>query len=195
MGRLNLKTLDFCYGGTSNSRLWLLMNILRLVLKKIDFLSLWSGKLISWLIVALIISLTYDTFMRYLFRAPTVWAYDISYMLGGTAMLTGMAYVTLHRAHVRVDIIYMRLSQKVRLILDLVFTMVFFLPLFSILLQRSVQRAIWSFNCKEFSEVGFWRPPIYPFRWMIPVALSLLILAGVAWFIRDLYSVIKGKEL
>jgi len=171
------------------------MNILRLVLKKIDFLSEWSGKLISWLIVALIFALTYDVMMRYLFIRPTVWSYDISYMLGGTAMLMGMAYVTFHRAHVRVDIIYMRLSQKVKLIIDLVFTMVFFFPLFSILLQRSVSRAIWSFNCKEFSEVGFWRPPIYPFRWMIPVALSLLILAGVAWFIRDLYSLVKGKEL
>lgn len=171
------------------------MNVLRAILKRIDFLSEWSGKSISWLILALIFALTYDTFMRYLFRAPTVWSYDISYMLGGTVMLMGMAYATLHRTHIRVDILYMRLSRKTKLIIDLCFTAMFYFPLFSILLQRSVSRAIYSFNCKEFSEVGFWRPPIYPFRWMIPVALALLILAGVSWFIRDLYSLVKDKKL
>lgn len=170
------------------------MNVLRAILKRIDFLSEWSGKLISWLLVALIFALSYDVMMRYLFRAPTVWSYDISYMLGGTVMLMGMAYVTLHRAHVRVDIIYVRLPQRVKLIIDVFFTAMFFLPLMVVLLERSIDRAWWSSLLKEFSEVGFWRPPIYPFRWMIPVALSLLILAGVAWFIRDLFSVIKGKE-
>jgi TRAP-type mannitol/chloroaromatic compound transport system permease small subunit len=168
---------------------------LRAILKRIDFLSEWSGKSISWLILALIFALTYDTFMRYLFRAPTVWSYDISYMLGGTVMLMGMAYATLHRTHIRVDIIYMRLSRKVKLIIDLCFTALIYLPLFSILLHRSVLRAIYSFNCKEFSEVGFWRPLMWPFRWMIPVALVLLILAGLSWFIHDLYLSVKGKEL
>lgn len=171
------------------------MNIVRAILKKIDFLSEWSGKSISWLILPLIAAITYDTFMRYFFRAPTFWSFDVSYMLGGTVMLVGMAYVTLHRAHVRVDIIYTRLSQKVKLIIDLIFTAVFFLPLMGMLLERSLHRAGWAWHIKEFSEVGFWRPPIYPFRWMIPVALSLLILAGVAWFIRDLFSLMKGREL
>lgn len=171
------------------------MNLLRAILKRIDFVSEWSGKSISWLLVALIFALSYDVMMRYLFTRPTVWSYDISYMLGGTVMLTGMAYVTLHRAHVRVDIIYVRLTQKVKLIIDLLLTAVFFFPLMSILLERSIRRAWWSTQLREFSEVGFWRPPIYPFRWMIPVALTLFLIAGVAWFIRDLFSLIKGKEL
>jgi len=171
------------------------MNVLRYILNRIDFISEWSGKLISWLLVALIFALTYDVMMRYLFTRPTVWSYDISYMLGGTVMLTGMAYVTLHRAHVRVDIIYMRLSQKVKLIIDLLFTAVVFFPLMSMLIERSAQRAWWSTQLREFSEVGFWRPPIYPFRWMIPVALTLFFIAGVAWFIRDLYLLVKGKKL
>lgn len=171
------------------------MNVLRAILKRIDFLSEWSGKSISWLILALIFALTYDTFMRYLFRAPTMWAYDISYMLGGTVMLTGMAYVTLHRAHVRVDIIYMRLSERVKRVIDVVLMAGFFFPLWFFVLQRSVARAIWSFHSKEFSEVGFWRPIMWPFRWMIPVALALLILAGLSWFIHDLYLLAKGKKL
>jgi len=170
------------------------MNVLRYILNRIDFISEWSGKLISWLLVALIFALTYDVMMRYLFTRPTVWSYDVSYMLGGTVMLTGMAYVTLHRAHVRVDILYTRLPKKAKLIIDLLFTAVVFFPLMSMLIERSAQRAWWSTRLREFSEVGFWRPPIYPFRWMMPVALTLFLIAGVAWFIRDLLSLIRGEE-
>ena len=50
------------------------MRALRFALQKIDFLSEWSGKLVSWLIVALILAIAYDTSMRYLFSAPTIWA-------------------------------------------------------------------------------------------------------------------------
>lgn len=171
------------------------MNALRAILKRIDFISEWSGKLISWLLLALIFALTYDVMMRYLFRMPTVWSFDVCYMLGGTIMLIGMAYVTLHGAHVRVDIIYMRLSKKAKLLIDLFFTGVVYLPLMSMLLERAFSRACWSFRIQEWSEIGFWRPIVWPFRWMIVVALSLFILAGLAWFIRDLISVIKGREL
>jgi len=171
------------------------MNVLRAILKRIDFISEGSGKLVSWLLLALIFALTYDVMMRYLFRAPTVWSFDVSYMLGGTIMLIGMAYVTLHRAHVRVDIIYTRLSKKAKTIIDLFFTGGVYLPLMCMLLERSFSRACWSFRAGEWSEIGFWRPIMWPFRWMIPVALSLFILAGVAWFIRDLVSLKKGKEL
>lgn len=172
-----------------------MVNVLRAILKKIDLASEWSSKLASWLILVLVFTLTYDTFARYLFQAPTVWSYEVSYMLCGTIVLMGMACVTLHREHIRVDVVYTHLPQKVKLIIDLFFTIVFFFPLLFVLLERSINRARWSWHIKELSDVSYWYPIIWPFRWMIPVALSLLILAGVAWFIRDLFSLVKGRKL
>jgi len=171
------------------------MALLKAILTRIDFLSDWSGKLVSWLILALILSLSYDTFMRYLFRAPTIWAYDVSYMLGGTVMLIGMAYASLHKTHIRVDILYNYFPARMRTIIDVAFNAILFFPLYGMLLYKSASRAIWSFHGKEFSEVGFWRPVMWPFRTMIPVAIALLLLAGIAWVIRDLYLLCKGKEL
>ena len=171
------------------------MNLLKAVLTRIDFLSDRSGKLVSWLIVVLILSLSYDTFMRYLFRAPTIWAYDVNYMLGGTVMLMGMAYASLHKTHIRVDILYNYFPANMKTIIDVVFNVLIFFPLYGMLLYKSADRAIWSFHSKEFSEVGFWRPVMWPFRTMIPVAIALFLLAGIAWVIRDLYLLRKGKEL
>ena len=171
------------------------MTILRRILKAIDSVSERVGKGVAWLLLGLIFTLFYNTFMRYLFSLPPVWSFDISYMLGGTVMLMGMAWVTCRRTHVRVDILYARLSEKGKLVVDVVLNMAFFFPLYGMLLYCGVSRAMYSYKIKEFSEVGFWRPMMWPYRWMIVVALVLWLLATVNWVVRDLHTLIRNKEL
>ncbi len=171
------------------------MKFIKSFLDAVDKVSVWAGKAVSWLLLVLIFALTYDTFMRYLFRSPTVWAFDISYMLGGTIMLMGMAWVTVRREQVRVDILYTRYSPKMKIIVDAVLNMLLFFPLFAMLLQRAIPRAMYSFTIGEFSEVGFWRPILWPYRWMIVLALVLWVLATLGWVIRDLYKLKRGEEL
>ncbi len=171
------------------------MNFIKSFLDAVDKVSVWAGKAVSWLLLVLIFALTYDTFMRYLFRAPTVWAFDISYMLGGTIMLMGMAWVTVRREQVRVDILYTRYSPKMKTIVDAVLNVLLFFPLFAMLLQRAIPRAMYSFTISEFSEVGFWRPILWPYRWMLVLALTLWVLTTLGWVIRDLYKLKRGEEL
>ena len=171
------------------------MNTLKRIADIIDKSSAAAGMGCAWLIAALIVSMAYDTFSRYLFNAPTVWAFDVSYLLGGTVMLMGMGWVTASRSQVRVDVLYSRFSEKTRRIVDSALNIVFFLPLFAMLLQKSITRAMFSFQVQEFSEVGFWRPIIWPYRWMIVVALILWLAATLSWIIRDVYAASRGKEL
>lgn len=172
-----------------------LLNALRRVFDIIDRVSVRAGHVCAWLIAVLILAMVYETLSRYLFNAPTKWAFDISYMLGGTVMLMGMAWVTAQRSQVRVDIIYSRLSARARRIIDGVLNIVFFVPLFFVLLRHSILKAVFSTRINEFSEVGFWRPIIWPYRWMIVVALCLWLLATLSWVVRDVYAAAKGKEL
>ena len=53
-------------------------------LRIIDAASTWTGKLASFLVVLLILSIGYDITVRYLFAVPNLWAYDSTYMLYGT---------------------------------------------------------------------------------------------------------------
>ena len=171
------------------------MKFIKTFLDAVDTVSVWAGKAVSWLLLVLIFALTYDTFMRYVFRAPTVWAFDISYMLGGTIMLMGMAWVTVRREQVRVDILYTRYSPKMKMLVDAVLNVLLFFPLFATLLQRAIPRAMYSFTIGEFSEVGFWRPILWPYRWMLVLALTLWVLTTLGWVIRDLYKLKRGEEL
>ncbi|NLE94723.1 MAG: TRAP transporter small permease subunit, partial [Dehalococcoidia bacterium] len=123
------------------------------------------------------------------------WSFDVSYMLGGTIMLMGMAWVTTRREQVRVDILYSKYSPKVKLIVDAVLNLLLFFPVYVMLLTRAVPRTIFSFTNKEFSEVGFWRPLMWPYRTMMLVAVSLWVLATIVWVVRDLYKLKTGEDL
>jgi len=171
------------------------VKVLKPVFDLIDKVAIWLGKGVAWLLVVLIAALTFDTFMRYAFSKPTVWAFDMAYMLGGSIMLLGMAWVTVRREQVRVDILYTRFSPKVRTIVDAVLNILLFFPLYFMLIQKAIPRAIYSFTNKEFSEVGFWRPPLWPYRWMMVLALITWALAALVWTIKDLHKLGKGQEL
>ena len=57
-----------------------------------DAFSLWSGRIVGWLIIPMVLSLVWEVVARYWFNAPTVWAYDMTYMLYGTFFMLGSAY-------------------------------------------------------------------------------------------------------
>jgi len=168
---------------------------LRAVFRAVDLASIWAGKAVAWLLIVLILALTFDTFMRYLFDKPTVWAFDVSYLVGGTIMLMGMAWVTTRREQVRVDVLYAKYPPKVKLVVDAVLNIFLFIPLYSMLLQRAIPRAMYAFTNKEFSEVGFWRPLLWPYRWMLVAALLLWVLAAIVWIVRDLHKLKTGEDL
>lgn len=160
-----------------------------------DWISVWSGKTVSWLIFPLMFTITYEVICRYVFNAPTVWAYDMTYMIGGTMMALGMGFVLKEKGHVRVDILYDRFPAKVKSILDLVLTALFFFPITFFFIQQSWQYAVLSWVRNERSGYGIWEPTLIPFRFMVVVAWSLLFIAGIAWFLRSLVYLTKGKEL
>lgn len=167
------------------------MNIKKII-NLFDSITEWFGKLASWLILLLIFSLVYEVVSRHVFNKPTIWSYDVSYMLGGTAAFFGIAWVQRNRTHVRVDLFYENLSNKNKAILDLVLTTILFLPLMIIAFMNSFEAAVLSWNRLETAP-GAWRPPLYPLKTVIPIVLFLLILQGIAEFLRSILK-LTGRE-
>jgi TRAP-type mannitol/chloroaromatic compound transport system permease small subunit len=161
--------------------------------KYIDKLSEFAGKTSAWLIAVLIFELVYDTVARYVFNAPTAWSYDISYMLYGSVFMGGAAYTLLLDEHVRIDIIYEKVSRRSRAIIDAVCYIVFFFPSMGVLLFYSTEFAIKSWKMLETSGESMWSPPIYPFKTVIPLTILFLILQGAVQFGRCLATITKGR--
>lgn len=164
--------------------------------KTIDLLesvSEWTGKAISWLNFILMITLVYEVICRYAFNRPTVWSFDISYMLGGTAFAIGAAWALKRKNHVRVDIFYSRLSPRGQAVLDIIFSLLFFFPLVLMTFLFSLGAVSFSWATHERIMSGYWNPPIYPLKTVIPVAYGLLLMQGVAELIRSVLR-FKGGE-
>jgi TRAP-type mannitol/chloroaromatic compound transport system permease small subunit len=172
------------------------VNPIKSFVRYVETISDWTGRAVSFIGLALVFTITIDVFLRYVFNAPTKWSYDITYMLGGTLLIMPMAYVLLHKGHVSIDILRRRFPPRVSLVIDIMLNLVFFFPLMIVIFYMSTRHAYTSITLRELSNVGFWRPPLYPFRTMIPVAFLLIVLQGLATFIRELYALIHGgKEL
>ena len=170
------------------------MAVLERILSGIDFICEWAGKLVSFLVLLLIAVVVYEVISRYVFNAPTMWAFEIERMLGGTIFVMGFAWVLVQKAHVRVDLFYQRFSPRGQAILDAVFTLLLVFPLWIWVMPRMIEWVQISWAIQERSSDSAWRNIIYPFKTVAPIGISLLLLALVATFIRDLRTIFRGKR-
>ncbi len=164
------------------------------VLAAIDCISEWSGKLVSVLIFFLTFLLLYDVIMRFAFNAPTIWCHELSlHFFGAYAVLAG-PYVLLHHGHVKIDIIYLRFSHRGRAIIDS-FTYLFFFMFIGILFWYGYVIAARAVELQQTVSPSPWASPLWPVKLTIPIAAFLMLLQGLAHYIRTLKFAITGKEL
>lgn len=161
----------------------------------IDSLSENLVKIICWLGLALVLVLCYEVVMRYVFNNPTVWAADISRMLGASFATLGLAYTLRHRGHVRVDVFYSRLSDRGKALVDVICTLLLFFPLLICMLYASVSWTVSSWSRGETWQMTAWYPPTGPIRTAISVGWCLFLIQAGAEFVRNLYFLWRGKQL
>jgi TRAP-type mannitol/chloroaromatic compound transport system permease small subunit len=150
----------------------------------IDSLSTWVGKAFAWLILVLTFGVSYEVFVRYVLRAPTTWAFDISYITYGALFLMAGAYTLSRNGHVRGDVVYRFWRPRVQAAMDLALYIVFFLPAAASWIYSGWVYAATSIRFREVSIFSPAGVPVFPLKTLIPVTGVLLLLQGVAEIIR-----------
>lgn len=165
------------------------------IIRAIDRFSDWCGKTFAWMILPLVLGLAYEVVARYLFHAPTVWAYDLSYMLYGSHFMLGAAYALVRGAHVRTDFFYENFSDRKKGLIDASAYLIFFFPAMAMFFASSIDDAYYAWQIGERSEQTAWRPILWPFKATIPLAALLLIVQGVSEFLKSLHAATTGRML
>lgn len=162
------------------------------VLLAIDKLSTFMGHLFSWLIIALTALITWEVYSRYILNKPHAWALDVQIMLYGTLFMLAGAYTLAKNGHVRGDVLYGFFRPRTQASIDLVLYIVFFIPGILALTYAGWNYASESAAIREqtFSADAL---PIYPFKFMIPLAGFLLLLQGVVEIVRCLQCLKAGE--
>jgi TRAP-type mannitol/chloroaromatic compound transport system permease small subunit len=159
-----------------------------------DSLSEWSGRIFVWLIIPLTIVVVYEVISRRVFNAPNIWATEVTNYIYGPHFMLAAAFTLLYRSHVSIDIIYGKFSPRTRGILDIITHLAFFFPFCIIVLIQGILFAQTSWSIHETSESA--ALTIVPLiKTVIPVTFTLLLIQGLANFIRAIVLVAKGKEI
>lgn len=152
-----------------------------------NFIALWS--------VLAVFVYYFEVVSRYVFNSPTNWAHESMFIMFGMQYVLAGGYALREEAHVRVDVIYEKLSVRTRAILD-VFSAVVFFVFVVVLLITSWTFAIQSMPSdgpweKSFTE---WQLQYWPAKAAIFVGSALIFLQGLAKLSRDLTWIAQGRS-
>ncbi|OGA69040.1 MAG: hypothetical protein A3G83_04945 [Betaproteobacteria bacterium RIFCSPLOWO2_12_FULL_68_20] len=167
------------------------IRLVRLIDKFTDTTGTW----VAWLNVPLMAAVSVEVFSRYAMDAPTIWSFDVTYMLYGTIFMLGAAYALHKGAHIRTDFFFEKWSIRTRGVIDSTAYLVFFFPSFIVFLFVSWDEGWYAFSINETSEQTPWRPILWPFKMVVPLASLLLLIQGVSESIKSVYAARWGIEL
>jgi TRAP-type mannitol/chloroaromatic compound transport system permease small subunit len=145
------------------------------------------GKLTAYLIMPLFAVVVIEVFMRYLFNAPTIWAFEATTLLYGCHFALGFAYTYKHDGHVAIDVFESRLETRPRTILRIIVSLVLFIPTMGLMAMAGIRYAANSWENWELASSS-WAPPLYPFKTIMAIGFVLLLLQGIAKLISDFRS-------
>lgn len=151
------------------------------------------GRGVSWLSLGMVLVVFGDVVARYAFRRTSGATQELEWYLFGTLYLLAAGYTLLYDEHVRVDIVYSKLSPRRRARLDFILFWVFFFPSCLLVIYTA-----WPFVRNSWAVwEGSPDPGGLPLRWllksMIIVGFVLLLIQGISQTIKSYYWA-KGWE-
>lgn len=151
------------------------------------------GKVCSYSILIVMCLVVYEVLTRRLLNKPTVWTFETITIFYGFHFMMSFAFTLMNKAMVNVDLLYNKLSERKRAIVDIITYLTFFFPFVVGVLYFAIPWTIASWQQLERSWSVF-APPIYPFKTVVPVAFSLLVLQGIAEILKRVATLKKKEE-
>lgn len=157
----------------------------------VDRFSTWIGKTFAWCVLLLTLLISWEVFSRYVLNKPHAWVLDAQIMLYGAMFMTAGAYTLSKNGHVRGDVLYGFFRPRTQALVDLVLYIVFFLPGIVALTWAGWVYAGESMAIREqtFSAEPL---PLYPFKFVIPLAGFTLLLQGIVEIVRCVLCIRTG---
>ncbi len=156
----------------------------------IDTLNGWLGRLLCWLTLAMVLIGAYNAIARYLGRSLGLNLSSNAYLefqwyLFSILFLLGSAYTLRQNAHVRVDVLFGRLSERAQAWVNLAGTILFLIPFCVVMLWVSWPPVRNSWQILEMSpDPG--GLPRYPIKTVIPIAFLLILAQGISELIKHI---------
>ena len=161
--------------------------------RRIDQVAIVSGRIVAWAVVPMVLSLCYEVVARYLFNAPTIWAYDMTFMLYGTFFMLGSAFTLQRKGHVRTDSFQANWSPRRQAAVDLSCYLVMFVPFAGVFVFVGWGYFVKAWVTNETFVSSSWQPITWPFKLAMPLAGALLLIQGFSECLKCIHTLQHGR--
>ncbi len=162
-------------------------------IKVIDTFTDWTGRTVAWVCVPLALVVFWEVIARFFFDAPTIWAYDMSYMLYSVIFMLGAHFALKRGAHIRTDMLWEKFSDRTKGKIDFYAFILLFFPGMILLFGASVDDAIRAFTMGERGEQTAWRPYLWPLKAVVPLTAVLLLIQGTSEIMKSWFAMRTGR--
>ena len=159
----------------------------------IDKFSKLVGNIVCWILMPLILAMTYEVIMRKLFLAPTIWAYDISRFLYGALFMLGAAYALSRGVHIRADFLYRNFKVKNQGLIDFWLYILFYFPGLFVFFYMTVGYVGESIRRGERGMDTTWMPYMWPIKTCLLIGILFLLIQGVSELLKSYWASKKGE--
>ena len=152
-----------------------------------------TGKISSWFSLALVLLISTDVLLRYVFNFSTAALYEMEWHLFAIIFLLASPYTLQQNKHVRVDVFYNNFSKRKKNTVDLIGNIIFLIPFSFIIFYTSLPFVEDSYSILEKSPDPGGLPYRFIIKSIIPIAFFLLMIQGILNAFKN-YNNIKIKK-
>lgn len=135
-------------------------------------------------LLVLVCDMVYEVVSRRVFSAPTLWAYDIAYMVNGVAFVFAAGYTLRGEGHIRIDFLSQRLRRRTQDRINVAAYVALVIPAFAFLLVGAFDAWLEAYVSDEVDPASPWRPLLWPFYGGLVLGFAGLILQAAAQCVR-----------
>jgi TRAP-type mannitol/chloroaromatic compound transport system permease small subunit len=157
----------------------------------IEWLNTQAGTYVAYWAVISVFVYYYEVMARFLFNSPTNWVHESMFLMYGMQYMISGAYAYREDQHVRVDVVYAKLSPRGKAIADIVSSAFFFI--FTLTMLWTGGR--FALDAVHNAETSFteWGIQYWPVKLTIPIGAALIVLQGVSKLIKDILFVMRKE--
>ncbi len=145
-------------------------------------------------VYALVIIVTLEVVVRYVFHLPLIWARDSMLWFYSIMLLLPVGFYYSRNAHISASDLLQsfNLTGEQKAWLGLI-NNVILLVIAAILINPAISRLMVAIRIGEESILTLWRPPLWPFLVLIPITFVLVALQAIIGVVRSIQAVIKEE--
>ncbi|VAW73234.1 hypothetical protein MNBD_GAMMA12-566 [hydrothermal vent metagenome] len=151
------------------------------------------GKMVAWLIVAMILVTIALVSSHFLFNSSSRMVEESVIYMFAIVFMVGVSYTLKHNNHVRVDIFYNKMSSRQRAFVDLGGTLLFLVPFCLVVFWLSLTPVINSWNILEGAKDSGGIPALFILKSFLLIMPSLLLIQGIATILLSLQTLTSKK--